>query len=428
MRPRILFAAPRLPYPLDTGANQRRFHILKALAGLGDVQLVAYSRNGAHEAATDLEPLRQLCSAVHLLPEPGVGGEQPRNSWDFLHRALFSPRPLHITAFPGGPLAARVADLASHADLLWVAQLEASEWIRAARDRMIVDINDLESVKEEQRLAVRPARFRPWDLLARFDNGRLGRLERTAPARYGSVAVCSEEDRRFFPPRLAHRVLVVPNGVSAHLLARPRNEAADPAPSIVFVGTVQYAPNRDAAGWFTREIFPIVAAAVPAVRLYLVGDDPRGRLRSLHDGRRVIVTGRVADVAPYVSRAALSVVPIRWGGGTRIKILESLALGTPVVSTTVGAHGLDLVPGQHIELADTPGVFAEAVVTLLKDSGARARMSAAGRALVATRYTWEQIGRRLVDDLEGWRRARPPLSPPAGPSGRGAESPARERT
>jgi glycosyltransferase involved in cell wall biosynthesis len=267
---------------------------------------------------------------------------------------------------------------------------------------MIVDMDDLESVKYGRYLATQP--FRPGHAVFQFDNLKLRMMERTAPRRYGRVVVCSEADRRFFSGRARRKTLVVPNGVSSDLLARPRAE--DMEATLAYVGTMSYEPNVDACVWFVREIFPDVVARVPHVRLYLVGNDQRQRLAALHDGARVIVTGRVRDVTPYVAQATLSVVPLRVGGGTRIKILESLALGTPVVSTTVGAEGLDVVPGRHIRLADTPRDFAEAVVSLMRDPEARRAMSAAGRSLVAERYTWETIGASLKAELEGWLQER----------------------
>ena len=125
----------------------------------------------------------------------------------------------------------------------------------------------------------------------RFDNTKLRRLERSAPARYAGVAVCSEGDREFFSPRLRDRVLVVPNGVPAHLLSRPR-PAEEPL-TLVFVGHMQYEPNVDAALWLIREILPRVAASVHGVRLYVVGQHSTAALQALHDGNRVVVTGRV---------------------------------------------------------------------------------------------------------------------------------------
>lgn len=317
-----------------------------------------------------------------------------------------------VSAFPGRALAERIASLSEKADLIWAERLFLADWLTRDREKTVVDLDDIESVKESRRMGLEAPR--PWHLPLRIDNIKLRRLERAAPARYARVAVCSEADRAFFPRRLRDRVLVVPNGVPAHQLARPR-PAEEPF-SLVFVGRMQYEPNIDAALWLIRDILPRVAAALPGVRLYIVGDHRNPTLQALHDGKRVVVTGRVEDVEPFVARAAVSVAPIRVAGGTRIKILESLALGTPVVSTTIGAEGLDVVPGRHLRIGDTAEGFAAEAVALLKGPAAREALRGAGRALVADRYTWEAIGRRLAASLdEHLSRRRNPSSPPTAP-------------
>jgi glycosyltransferase involved in cell wall biosynthesis len=404
-RPRILFVAPITPYPLDEGWKQRMFHTLQGLATMGPVTLACYAPQGADPAMEHLAPLKNLCDSLQILDYPTADSPPPVRSYrDVLERFILSRRPFTIADFPGAPLAEHVAELVNEADLVWVARLIVAEWIPQGRHKMIVDLDDLEHVKGSRSLALKPSG--PWKLALRFDNYKLRRLERSAPARYGKVVLTSEYDRRVFPRRLAEQTLVIPNAISSHLLAAP---LADPQThSMVFVGDMGYSANVDAAFWFTREILPRVVEALPDARLLLVGKDDRGHLRPLHDGKTVTATGRVDDVAPYVAGAAVSIAPIRVAGGTRIKILESLALGTPVVATTIGAEGLDLVPGRHIKIGDTPEAFADAVIQVLTDRGLRRTMAAAGRAVVAERYTWDRVGRRLVQDVGEWldRRGR----------------------
>jgi glycosyltransferase involved in cell wall biosynthesis len=400
--PRILFVSPVLPWPPDRGGRQRAFNALAALAGVGTVELICYP-GGAEQNGSDMEPLRRLCRRVHLLPEPRPRWAYPEASYrGVLERFVLARRPSLIEDFNGAPLARRAAELGDGADLIWVVRLWTAEWLAAHRDRMIVDVDDLESVKTSRHLALK--RPGPWRLAAAYDNRRLRALERSAPARYPTLVLASEADRAFFPAHLRDRLWVMPNGVADHLLALP--PAPDPEPAIVFVGTMTYFPNQDAARWLALDIFPRVRAVVPEARLYLVGHDPRGALRDLHDGRRIVVTGRVEDVTPYVRRAAVSAAPIRVGAGTRIKILEALALGVPVVSTTVGAEGLDLAPGQDFLQADTAQEFADAVVHLLKDPAARAALGRRGRARVASRHLWGPIGQGLAERVQGWLARR----------------------
>jgi glycosyltransferase involved in cell wall biosynthesis len=378
------------------------FHTLVGLAGLGEIDLVSYC---APAATVELGPLSDMCRRVHVIPQTSMFAAT-ETLLQFARQLVSSPRPLLVTTFRGQPLADAVASLAASADLVWVVRLFVAETIRIGRERMIVDLDDLESVRAFRRLALLP--MNPWHLLSRLDNLKLKFIERRAPHRYAKVVLASERDRRFFGPRFAGKILAIPNGVSANLLEeqRPGSEHG----SLVFVANMRYEANVDAADWFVREIFPRIRSRVAGVRLWLVGHDDHGHVRSLHNGDSIIATGRVDSVIPFVTRATVTVVPLRWGGGTRIKILESLALGTPVVSTTIGAEGLDLVPGRDIVIADTAQSFADSVVALLQDRSRQEALAAAGRRIVSDYYTWDRIIQGLRQNVTEWLenfRSRP---------------------
>jgi glycosyltransferase involved in cell wall biosynthesis len=191
------------------------------------------------------------------------------------------------------------------------------------------------------------------------------------------------------------RVAVVPTGVDTRYFS-PSGTAGTPA-SLVFTGSMDWYPNEDAIRYFVAEILPLVRREVPAASLTVVGRRPSHPLRTLAEAAGVRVTGRVDDVRPYVSDASVYVVPLRVGGGTRLKIFEALAMAKAVVSTTVGAEGLPLVPEQHFARADTPADFAAAVVALLRDPMRRNALGAAGRRLVEERYSWPQVAREFEE-------------------------------
>jgi glycosyltransferase involved in cell wall biosynthesis len=150
-------------------------------------------------------------------------------------------------------------------------------------------------------------------------------------------------------------------------------------------------PNEDAILYFIADILPRLRRDVPGTSLAVVGRDPTDRLRAACAAAGVRVTGTVTDVRPYVAEAAVYVVPLRVGGGTRLKIFEALAMGKAVVATQVGAEGLPIVSGEHFLQADSPEDFAQAVATLLKDPGRRQALGMAGRRLVEERYSWTQV-------------------------------------
>lgn len=187
-------------------------------------------------------------------------------------------------------------------------------------------------------------------------------------------------------------VRVPPSGGSRCELKRAR------PPSLLFLGSMDWMPNIDAVVWFAREIFAPIQAAVPGVTLTIVGRTPTPAVHQLAAANPAItVTGTVPDVRPYLRQAAVCVVPLRAGGGTRIKIFEAMAAGLPVVSTRIGAEGLPVTDREHLLLADRPAEFAEAVVELLRQPELRRRLAGNGRQLVCTRFSWEQAAARFAE-------------------------------
>jgi glycosyltransferase involved in cell wall biosynthesis len=169
----------------------------------------------------------------------------------------------------------------------------------------------------------------------------------------------------------------------------------DPEPTIIFCGAMDYSPNSSGLGWYFRECDSLVRQHVPLRRILVVGKNPGEEVRRYGEIPGVTVTGEVPDVRPYYQRAWVQMVPLLIGGGTRLKIVESLCLGTPVVSTTIGAQGLDLSHGEHLLLRDEPADFANGLVATLTDASLRRRLASAGRGRVLERYTWRQLGSEL---------------------------------
>jgi sugar transferase (PEP-CTERM/EpsH1 system associated) len=233
------------------------------------------------------------------------------------------------------------------------------------------------------------------------------RFERDTLARFDGVLAVSDADRdtfaRLFPGVIRHPVHVVPTGVDTEFFAPSPDDAPSPgddpspldAPSLVFTGSMDWLPNEDAMTYFCRDILPAIRAAAPGTQLSIVGRAPTPAVQKLAADRGVVVTGRVDDVRPYMRDAAVYVVPLRIGGGTRLKIFEAMAMGKAVVSTTVGAEGLPVEDGKQVLIADEPGAFARAVVRLLDDVTERRRLEAAARALVVARYDWSAVAGEL---------------------------------
>ncbi len=200
----------------------------------------------------------------------------------------------------------------------------------------------------------------------------------------------AERARSLFP---ALRAAVIPNGVDVEHF-EPRPDLPVDADEIVFFGTLNYFPNQDGMAHFLGDIWPRLSASSARARLKVIGSHPTVEVLS-HRGPRVEVAGCVEDVRPHLAHAGVVVVPLRVGGGTRFKILEAMAMGKPVVSTTIGAEGIGAVDGRDLLIADGPEAFAAAVRLVIEDADLARRLGAAGRALVERRYSWRAIGVEL---------------------------------
>ena len=223
--------------------------------------------------------------------------------------------------------------------------------------------------------------------------------EARACARAGLTVAVSEADRALLAANAPGAdIRAVGTGVDTAYF-HPNGAVEAPA-TLVFTGSMDWYPNEDAILYFIAEILPELRREVPGLSLAVVGRDPSEGLRTTCGAAGVHVTGTVADIRPYVAEAAVYVVPLRIGGGTRLKIFEALAMGKAVVATRVGAEGLPIVSGQHFLQADSPAEFAQAVVTLLKDAGRRHALGMAGRRLVEEQYSWMQVTRQFEAHCE----------------------------
>lgn len=202
-----------------------------------------------------------------------------------------------------------------------------------------------------------------------------------------------------FDPEL--NISVVPHGVDVDYFT-PQEREEEPA--VMFLGNYPHLPNRDAALYFVSEVLPLVRKEFPSVKLYLVGRGPQEDIIALGKDPNIVVTGTVDDVRPYFNKASLFICPVRLGGGFRGKILEAMACGRPVVSTSLGAFGSGAVDGENILIADSPDDFAEKVIEVLKDEALWKKISAGGRKLVEEKFSWQkgvEILEKVLTELTG---------------------------
>lgn len=384
---RILMISRWYPYPPDNGSKIRIYNLIKQLARRHELTLLTFAPGPV--AAEQQQPLRDLCRNVQVVTWRAF---QPNRLRALL--GFFAPVPRSVVDTDNPEMHARVraAVTAQQFDVGFASEIDSVPYL--------LPVQELPRFADELQVAVIKDRY----LTQRQPGRRLRagltwwktrRYVRRFLAQFEGCAVASEQERAHLlalAPR-CRRVAVVPNGVD---LAWNTGDFGAPEPdTLVFSGALTYAANFDAMAYFLREIFPPVRAQRPGVRLRITGRTEGVPLTQLPTGPGVELTGYLADVRPTVARSWACVVPLRIGGGTRLKILEAMALGTPVVATPKGAEGLAVTPEQELLIAETPEEFARQTVRLLADADLRARLAANGRRLVEQRYSWEHIGAQL---------------------------------
>lgn len=393
---RILFVSTWFPVPVDNGARIRVFNLLRWLARSHEVTLLSLAPAGLAPETWRRE--LDFCAAVETFPERAFSPQQRSPLAAYLNG---TPRSLLATFDPR--LAARIA--AHPCDVVVASQLRAAAHVPAG-GAVPALFEELELGALYHRYTNAPnlsGRLRhalTWHKHRRYVAGLL--------RRFAASTVVSTVERDLVQaaaPRVPAPV-VIPNGLD---LSRYAGEHVPQPDTLVHAGALSYAPNRDAAEWFVRAILPGLRRRRPKLRLTLTGD-PANRIFSADDG--VEQTGWVRDVRPVIGRAWASIVPLRGGGGTRFKILESMALGTPVISTSKGVEGLDVVDGEQVLIADDAATFAAAVERLLDDPELRWRLAANGRRFVREHHDWDRIAPRLADLLQEIAARRGIPAPP----------------
>jgi polysaccharide biosynthesis protein PslH len=403
---RILLLSDAYPWPLNNGAIQRTYHLLTRLAREHQVTLFAARRGVLPKR--EREPLEDLGIRIVVADNSDVldrpGG--PYGLWRPLRQQVMDilrpGLPMAIQRWWSDRFVAQLARIRArmHYDLVWAERAALGEMARVAGwNSVLVDMPDLDSQAAAREIAsLGRYRTRPLHELA---VQQLRAYERRMPSRFAHVVVCKPEDRTFMHSRA--NVTVVPNGADRRPPVDTRLAEAD---GILFLGSMGYPPNIDAAIWFAGEILPRIRQQRPSARFSIVGKETADEVQRLHDGQTCVVHGAVSDVVPYYAAAGLVVAPIRLGAGTRLKVLEALMCGKAVVATSMAIEGLDLRPGIDLEIADTPEAFAQACLALMPDEARRRRLGLAGRARVCELYDWSRIGGLAASAATEAARAR----------------------
>jgi glycosyltransferase involved in cell wall biosynthesis len=392
---RILVVSPYFPWPPTTGGAMRVYQLARELARRNSVTLLTYRPTGPELPPSELE---DLCEEVRTVPRPELTGLRRRLRQA---RSLLSRESFHGTALYSPEMQAAIDEILIR-KTFDVVQVEASPMMCFrfhTTARLVLNEHNVESeILDRQHRAERSA-------VRRFFNGnearKYRRLEDRAWAQADACVLTSGREVPQVRARVPHaRTAVVRNGVDAsHFVPQQRRELS--GTSLVFTGLLSYRPNMDGARWFIDEVLPLIRERVPAVTLTVVGPGTPAELQRVA-GPGITVTGLVPDIRPYLAEASCVVAPIRMGGGTRLKVVEALAMGKAMVSTSVGCEGIEVEEGRHLLVADSPSRFADAVCSVLSDPLLAARLGAAARAVAVEKYGWAEGAaqlRALYDEL-----------------------------
>ncbi len=393
---RVLFLSPRQSCPANSGAKLREFHLARSLSQQAEVSLLAF--------ASDPDPLR---SAAPFFREIVAVPPPRRYTPQKLLRGLIGPQPLSVLNYSTAPMRDALTSLLRRSSFD-VVQIEG--YVLESYVPVIVDLakppvlvynwHNIESELMLRYAAQNPSPARR--LYAKRTAHLLANTERSILARPGAAhLVCSERERNLLLSRAPHAsVHLVPNGVDFQAFS-----SLSPAPErnrLLFVGLMDYHANIDAAVSFSREVWPRVHQAWPHLRFTIAGANPAPPVRELAALPGIEVTGTVPSLLPYYAEAAASLVPLKTGGGTRLKIIEAFAAGVPVVSTAVGAEGLNAVPGRHFLAAESPDEWCAALQHILDDPKAATLIAEQARSFAHDAYDWNAIGNtlcRIYSDL-----------------------------
>jgi polysaccharide biosynthesis protein PslH len=394
---RILWVKAGGLVPPDTGGKIRSYNILRQLASRHSVTFFSYYASLPNDTHSDL---KSIFDGVVCVPLQLPRQKSPAEGLEYGMR-LFSYQPYSIAKYCRPEAQKRLGSLLEKesydvivCDFIFAAGVIPWNW----HIPKVLFTHNVEATiwRRHYEVAKNPL----WKTISRWEWRKMAAAERRYLHLADRVLTVSESDRDTFASFLDPRkITVIPTGVDIdYFHPFPVEEKSG---SLVFTGSMDWLPNEDAIFYFVEAILPLIKHQHPSVSLEVVGRNPSRKLQALLETEKSMrLTGWVEDIRPFLARCSVSIVPLRIGGGTRLKIFEAMAMGKAVVSTGIGAEGLPVQSGKNILLADAPQDFAASVVSLLRDSNQRNRLGTAARILVEENYSWRKVAETFSRVLE----------------------------
>lgn len=397
---KILIVSPFVPFPADTGGKIRVYNLLKNFSKSNEVSLICLQ----NEAEVDEESFRELrmyCEDVLTVSTSTLNRTTSYFSLS-TNNPLFNVLPAYISRFYSEEFKSKLDELLcqNHYDIIFIEFLYMAQYFSDENgDNLVLDEHNIESdLVTSMFPLIQPKVMGLFkNIISPIEERKTRMFEKKICEQVSKVFVMSDIDSRRLS-RIAPKanIYTIPNGVdiSIHPIL-PLNNSKN----ILFVGGMYYPPNVEGINYFIKEVFPIVAEKIPDVKLFIVGNNPKDRFK-VKGPDNIYITGRVASVRKYYDNATLTIVPLLDGSGSRLKILESMAFGRVVVSTSKGCEGLNVTNNKNIIIEDDKNKFAQRVVMLINDHTIRQMIANEARKLVEEQYSWEIISKKAIENLK----------------------------
>ena len=400
---RILWLKTELLHPVDKGGKIRTYNMLKELKR--DHHVTYLTLDDGSAGATAREQAQEYCHELVCIPHhprekfsKGFYGELLLN--------LASPLPYAIKKYESPEMRQQIIERSNNQTIDIVICDFLAPAINVPQSLPCPSIlfqHNVEAMIWKRHFEVQSNALKKTYLRGQWR--KMERFEKEACLRFDAVIAVSAEDRDQMREEYGvNAVFEVPTGVDTEFFTTSGKESIDPN-NVVFTGSMDWLPNEDAIRYYTEQILPIVRRSIPNATLTVVGRNPYPSLLELsRQDPSIVVTGRVEDVRPYMERAAAYVVPLRIGGGTRLKIFEAMAMEKPIVSTTIGAEGLPVTDGRELRIADTPETFAASVVDLLTNREGAKQLGQEAARVVREKFGWNGVAKRFAEICEATLR------------------------
>lgn len=382
-----------MPYPLDSGCNIRGYNILRAVAESHEIDFLSFDVPD-NESSERIAGIQKMCSQVTIIPR------KPQKKWQLsllVLKNLFEDDPLFWIRYRQNEMKNELEKMLRKTDYdaIHCEHLHMAGYLsNISHPFKILDAHQIETilllryVKQVRNIFKKNALLKEAIKLKKWETKKI--------SEFSAVLTVSRNEQEILKNMGSRMSVLAPNGVDLDYFNFREKESDEPC--IVFTGSLAWEPNVDAVLWYYKFILPFVKDVIPDVRFLVVGQNPPPEILALTRDKSITITGYVPDIRPFLAKGTVFAVPLRIGGGTRLKILQAFASGIPVLSTSIGAEGIEATPDKDIIIKDDIEGLIQSTISLLQDGGLRKRISQSARLLVETNYDWVLI-RQIVADL-----------------------------